>query len=56
MQVAGCFFVNSGNSGLNQSHVGAGKFAVAELGLEANHAFVIKGDKKDAVLSRDQCC
>lgn len=56
MQVIGCFFVNSGDLELNHSDVGAGKVAVAELWLEANNAFLIEACKKDAVLSRHQCC
>lgn len=56
MQIVGCFFVNSGNLELNHPDVGAGTFAVTELWLEASNAFLIEADKKDAVLSRDQCC
>lgn len=56
MQIVGCFFGNSGNLELNHSDGGAGKFAVAELWLEANNAFLVEADKKGAVLWRDQCC
>lgn len=47
--------MNGGNLEPNHSDVGAGRFAMAELWLETNNAFLIEGDKKDAVLSRDQC-
>lgn len=50
MQIVGCFFGNSGNLELNHSDGGAGKFAVAELWLEANNAFLVEADKKGAVL------
>lgn len=42
--------MNSSNLELNHSDVGAGKFAVAELWLVPNNAFLIEADKKDAIL------